>query len=147
MTPVSHPGRFSAWRQDSMGLIELVFQVLYRGYRITEVLSGHLVMFWDVVITAVSYVAGAVIRVAFIVVMEGVTLWGTWWLVVRAHYLFVGFFAFVAGETAVVVIVFSLPLALFTFSFTFRSQEQEEGYSPLENDGPVDVEVPDPLSF
>jgi hypothetical protein len=130
-----------------MWLIEMMFQVLYRGYRITGALFGFLVMFWDVVITAMSYVVGTVIRVILIVVIEVGTLGVTWCFLVPEHSPFVAFFVFVAGETVVVFIGHDFFRALLTFSFTFSSQEPEECYSPLGDDRPVDVDVPDPLSF
>lgn len=130
-----------------MWLIEMMFQVLYRGYRITGGLWGFLVIFWDVVITAMSYVVGTVIRLILVVVIEVGTLYFTWAFLVPGHSLFIAFFVFVVGETVVVYIGFDFFRALLTFSFTFSVPEPEECYSPLGDDRPVDVDVPDPLSF
>lgn len=133
-----------------MGLFENVFQALYGAYRVALALYRGVDLFWSVVVTAVRYTLGAVIRLIFIVAIEGGTLYGTWRLL-RRQMFFGAFFGFVAGETLVVVIGFDLLWTLLTFQFArvlgsdeFGKQDQD-GYSPLGGDSPVDT--PDPLSF
>ena len=133
-----------------MRLFEGVFQALYGAYRVALTLYRGVDLFWSVVVTAVRYTLGAVIRLIFIVAIEGGTLYGAWWLLARRS-LIGAFFGFVAGETLVVVIGFDLLWTLLTFQFSrvlgsdeFGKQDQD-GYSPLGGDSPVDA--PDPLSF
>ena len=129
-----------------MWLVERVYQVLTWGYHVMLVPLRALTAFWVVVVAAMSYTVGAVIRVILIVVIEGVTLYGSFLLLVEYHNLFVAFFVFVAGETAVVYIGFYLFQTLLTFRLAPESEDQ--GYSPLEGDRPVDApDAPDPLSF
>ena len=133
-----------------MRLFEGVFQALYGAYRVALALYRGVDLFWSVVVTAVRYTLGAVIRLIFIVAIEGGTLYGAWWLLARRN-LIGAFFGFVAGETLVVVIGFDLLWTLLTFQFArvlgsdeFGKQDQD-GYAPLGGDSPVDA--PDPLSF
>ena len=67
-----------------MGLFENVFQALYGAYRVALALYRGVDLFWSVVVTAVRYTLGAVIRLIFIVAIEGGTLYGAWWLLSAA---------------------------------------------------------------
>jgi hypothetical protein len=133
-----------------MRLFEGVFQALYAAYRVALALYRGVDLFWSVIVTAVGYTVGVVLRLIFIVAIEGGALYGTWWLL-RRQMFFGAFFGFVAAETLVVVIGFDLLWTVLTFQFArvlgsdeFGKQDQD-GYSPLGGDSPEDA--PDPLSF
>ena len=133
-----------------MGLFENVFQALYGAYCVALTLYRRVDLFWSVVVWAVRYTSGVVIRLTLIVAIEWGTLHGAWWLL-RRRMLFWAFFGFVAGESLVVLIGFDLLWTLLTFRFVrvlgsdqFGKQDQD-GYSPLGGESSEDA--PDPLSF